>query len=226
MRPEKANAYNQTMLSFISERIDEFEVDNYIRCFAFVGQGKSFCSGADLTGIKKRQFIDAFRLESRTLFTKIHDSSKFTIAIINGSAVAGGLELITACDFRISSTEASFSLPELTLGIIPAAGGIQRLIQLVGVSRAKELILLKQKWNASESFKHGLVNRVVDRTNLMKLALELIHDVVETHSLAFQLAKESINNFYSHKSAENFDKLSQAFLILLNQIEVKNNRQQ
>lgn len=216
-RQDKANAYNQTMLEFISNKMDEYESDESVRCIAFTGSGQTFCSGADLAEISARHYTNAFNLKSEELFTKIFNSSKFTIAIINGSAVAGGLELCMSCDFRISSTNANFSFPELSLGIIPAAGGIQRLIELVGAGRAKELILMGMKWNAQESYQYGLINQITVDSNLMELAFEKISNIVKFDALAYRLAKQSISHYYSNQSLKNFDKLSQSLLILSKQ---------
>lgn len=222
LREKKANAYNQSMISFISDSIDKFEMNINIRCYAFTGSGKTFCSGADLTEIKDRSFMDAFHLQSEKLFGKITNSSKFTIAIINGAAVAGGLELCMSCDYRISSAKAIFFLPELSLGIIPAAGGIRKLLELVSIGRAKELIFMRKTWSAKESSQYGLVNKVTPKKKLMDSAMNLILDVIEFDSLAFMLAKQSINHYHnSSESLKNFDKLSQSLLTLLNQIELK-----
>lgn len=167
-RPEKANSYNHAVLVQLESILTHIENDTQIFTIIITGSGRrSFCAGADLNEMKEKSYRDAFGLKSAQVFSAIADFPKVTIAAINGTAVAGGLELALACDFRICTAEAKFSLPETKIGLIPAAGGTHRLPHIVGLGKAKELILGGCVWDASDALESGLVSEVCPENELM-----------------------------------------------------------
>ena len=194
-RADKANAYNQTLLNGLASAMDQMEKEEDVRALVITGAGKrSFCAGADLKEIEKRDYSDGLKLKSSKIFSQIAGYPKVTLAAINGAAVAGGLELALACDIRISSDNATFFLPETKLGLIPAAGGTHRLPKLVGVARAKELILAGCVWNAADALHFGLVSEVVSVDDLLECAQQWGARIGQRDQLALELAKKAIHS--------------------------------
>jgi enoyl-CoA hydratase len=210
-RVDKANAYTDEMLESLDNQFHEFEANDAIRSIIITSSGESaFCAGADLNEMKGADYKTALDLKSAKLFAKIANGTKITIAAINGAAVAGGLELTLACDFRIALPHATFSFPETKLGLIPAAGGTQRLPAIVGVGRAKELILAGRIWDTSTALQYGLLNEVVE-DNLLAAAQQWSNAVAKLDPLASKLAKQAMASDDS-ELGHHFEKLAEALL--------------
>lgn len=192
-RPDKRNALDP-------RTVEEFhgalaEVAN-ARCSVFIVTGagdKSFVAGADINAIKTRRREDALAPINSRLMSAIENHDAVAIAAVNGFAMGGGCELALACDLRIASENALFGLPELTLGIIPAAGGTQRLPRVVGLGRAKEMILTGAKWDAKRALEYGLVSEVVAGPELLPAARAMAARVIALGPLAVRLAKQALN---------------------------------
>ena len=218
-RPEKANACNEAMLDILAGAIENMATDDQIRVLIISGAGnRSFCAGADLHEIRQRNYADALNLKSAKVFDKIALSPKITIAAINGSAAGGGLELALACDIRIAVEDATFFFPETKLGLIPAAGGTRRLPRIVGIPRAKELILGGRVWNAKDALRWGLVNEVVQCEDLLAQAHKWGEEIAQRDPVALQLAKKSLDTQLQDGLASNFELVSEA---LLYQLKIK-----
>jgi enoyl-CoA hydratase len=218
-RPEKANAYNQALLLELARFLDQMEGDNAIRSLIIHGTGdRSFCAGADLEEMQIKDYSDALNLKSSKIFAAIASCSKVTLAAINGAAVAGGLELALACDIRICSEQARFFFPETKLGLIPAAGGTHRLSQIVGIGRAKELILGGGVWSAEDALRFGLVSEVVPPDTLLACAQKWGERIAQRDPLALQLAKRAIDFRTSYNLQSGVEAVSEA---LLYQVKVK-----
>lgn len=154
---------------------------------------KAFVSGADIKAIRARRRDDALASINSRLMTAVEEHEAVTLAAVNGVAFGGGCELALACDLRIAAEEAVFGLPEPTLGIIPGAGGTQRLPRVVGLGRAKEMILTGARWNARQALAYGLVSAVVPRAELMAAARAMAERVLALGPLAVRLAKKALN---------------------------------
>ncbi len=218
-RPDKANAYNDALLNNLSSALDQMEADREVRTLVITGAGnRSFCAGADLNEMKQKDFTDALNLKSAKIFAALAAYSKVTIAAINGAAAAGGLELALACDIRISSEKARFFFPETKLGLIPAAGGTHRLSQVVGIGRAKELILGGRVWLAEDALRFGLVSEVVSRDALLALTQQWGEGIGQRDQLALQLAKKAIDFKTSYNLELGFEAVAEA---LLYQVKIK-----
>lgn len=218
-RPEKANAYNEAMLDTLDSAVENMAIDAQVRVLIISGAGnQSFCAGADLHEIRQRNYADALNLKSAKVFDKIALSPKITFAAINGSAAGGGLELALACDIRIAVEDATFFFPETKLGLIPAAGGTRRLPSIVGIPRAKELILGGRVWNAKDALRWGLVNEVVQREDLLAQAHKWGEKIAQRDPVALQLAKKSLDTQLQHGLTSNFELVSEA---LLYQLKIK-----
>ncbi|EZQ04864.1 MULTISPECIES: enoyl-CoA hydratase/isomerase family protein [Acidianus] len=182
-KAEKLNALDSKLIEEIWESVEQYEEDSETRVLIFTGSGKAFSAGADITEFTKLSPIDAWKFakKGRGLMDKIENLSKPTIAMINGYALGGGLELALSCDLRVAAIEAQLGLPEINLGIYPGFGGTQRLTRLVGKSKALEIMMTGDRITASDAEKMGLVNKVVPLSSLEE----------ETRNLALKLAEKS-----------------------------------
>lgn len=192
-RPEKRNALDLPTVEEFHRALAEI---NRARCTVFIVTGagdKSFVAGADINAIKERRREDALAGINTRLMSAIENHDAVAIAAVNGFAMGGGCELALSCDLRIASTNAVFGLPEPTLGIIPAAGGTQRLPRVVGLGRAKEMILTGAKWDAKKALDFGLVSEVVPGAELMSAARAMAGRVIALGPLAIRLAKQALN---------------------------------
>ena len=194
-RPEKANAYDQRLLEAFLDALCHMESDDDVRVLVITGAGdRCFCAGADLDEMSTKGYRSALDLKSAKVFTELACSRRVTMAAVNGAAVAGGLELALACDLRIASDTARFFFPEPKRGLIPAAGGTRRLPELVGVARAKEMILGGREWHAEDALRFGLVSEVRKPAELMPRAREWSQQISEMDPLALELAKKAIDS--------------------------------
>ncbi len=141
-RPEKRNAIDQTMVNELHDAIDGLVADGHVQACVFTGAGdKAFVGGADIAQLRERTAEDALKVINAELFNKIEALPFPTVAAVKGYCLGGGCELAMCCDLRVAGEGAKFGQPEVALGIIPAAGGTQRLPRLVGMGRAKDLVL-------------------------------------------------------------------------------------
>jgi len=195
-RPKALNAFNNEVLDEFNNLLDEIEKDNRIKVVIITGEGeRTFCAGADLVEIKnsaKEEFLQ-FIENGQTLMRKIETIKKPFIAAINGFALGGGLELALACDIRIASENAKLGTPEVGVGLIPGWGATQRLPKVIGLGRAKELILTGVHITAKDAENIGLVNKVVVPEELINTAKEMAQKIAGNAPVAVQLAKSSVN---------------------------------
>ncbi|MFI7483377.1 enoyl-CoA hydratase/isomerase family protein [Kocuria sp. M1R5S2] len=189
-RPDVRNALNSRVLDGIEAALDEFERREDVGAVVFTGAGqKSFVAGADISQLVGYTMRDGLRARMQRLYDRIQDFELPTVAAVNGWALGGGNELAMSCDIRIAAENARFGLPEANLGILPGAGGTQRLSRLVGLGRAQELILTGRVVDAEEALRIGLVTSVVPADELMDTALETVRTILAKGPLAVRLAK-------------------------------------
>lgn len=193
-RPEVRNALGKTVLREIRHALEDFADQEGVGAVIFTGAGEAFIAGADITQLVNYTFLDGLTADMQRLYDYIEDYEKPTIAAINGFALGGGTELAMSCDIRIAAETARFGLPETTLGILPGAGGTQRLTRLVGKGRAVELILTGRIFEASEALRIGLVTEVVPLTELMDAARATADKIFAKGPLAVRLGKLVIKN--------------------------------
>jgi len=196
-RPEASNAVSKEMLSSFLKHLQEVSMNNSIRVLFIVGAGeKVFCAGADLkerAGMTEKeviQFLDLFKYT----FNYLESLPIPTIAILNGDAYGGGLEIALCCDMRIMANEAKIGLTETKLGIIPGAGGTQRLSRLIGISRAMELIFTARRIDSLKAFEMGIVNIKIDRVELSSLKQSYAEEISSSAPIAVRMAKKAIKN--------------------------------
>lgn len=195
-RPDVYNCLNMGTLKELRQQIYDISLNKEIRVVIVTGAGdKAFCSGADLKERKTMtpDQVQEYILMIRDTFTALERMPKPVIAAINGLALGGGTELALACDLRVMSAKALMGLTETSLGIIPGAGGTQRLSRLVGKGTAKELIFTARKVGAEEALGMGLVNQVVKHEEVMQAAKRLAASIAVNAPIALAQAKYAID---------------------------------
>ncbi|MBA4601177.1 enoyl-CoA hydratase-related protein [Thermoactinomyces mirandus] len=195
-RPEVYNALNKAALEALSALVGELGNQPRVRALVITGAGeKAFCAGADLKERRamSQQEVRRYLRLIRDTFTRIEQMPKPVIAAVNGVALGGGTELALACDLRVAEETATLGLTETSLGIIPGAGGTQRLPRLIGKAKAKELIFTAQKITATDAERWGLVNKVVSKGKGLEAALAWAGQIAENAPLALEQAKFAIN---------------------------------
>jgi len=193
-RPDVKNALNLETVGGIREALGRLEADASVGVLIITGAGESaFVSGADINDIRARTRDEGLAAINSSLFAEIERFPRPTIAAVNGYALGGGCELALACDIRIASDTAKFGQPELGLGIIPGAGATQRLPRIVGMGRAKHLILTGDIIDAKQALEIGLVTAIAPPGQLQIRARELAKKVLRQGPLAARLAKVALN---------------------------------
>lgn len=192
-RPEKYNALSLALLRELAEACHRAESDDGVRALVVTGAGRAFCAGADVGEMQSVASVgDAQRwiAERAALFECLGACTKPVVAAINGMALGGGLEIAMQADVRIAARSARLGQPEVKLGLIPGAGGTQRLARLIGLGRALEWLMTGESMDAEEAFRVGLVNRVVPDGEALPEAEKLAARLAQQPPLALRLIKE------------------------------------
>ena len=193
-RPEVRNAMNLVMIREIKACLDSLGSREDVGALILTGAGgKAFAAGADIGELRERTHVESLQGILSSLCRKVEEFPHPTIAAVVGVAVGGGCEICLACDLRVAGESARFGQPEVNLGIMPAAGGTQRLSHIVGLGRAKELIFTGEIIDAPRALEIGLVNRVVPDGEVMAEAEKIAKKILEKGRLAVRLAKAAIN---------------------------------
>ncbi len=191
-RPEAYNALNTAVIRQLVAALADFDADPQVRAVVLTGNEKVFAAGADIQEMSSLTPMQLFAEARFALWDRIATTQKPLIAAVSGFALGGGCEVAMMCDMIVASESAKFGQPEITLGIIPGAGGTQRLTRTVGKALAMEIILANRWLNAEEALAHGLVNRVVPVSNYLEEAIALAEKIASFSPVAVQLAKQSI----------------------------------
>lgn len=193
-RQEVRNALNKATVDELQMAVRELEEDPKLRIIIITGAGaQAFVAGADIKELHERTMLEALVPGMQKVYREIEQSSKVTIAVINGHALGGGFELALACDLRVVANHAKIGLPELNLAIIPGAGGTQRLMRIVGKGRALEMILTGKIIDGQEAERIGLVTQSVESNNLRNVTNQLVESILSKGPLALKLAKMVVN---------------------------------
>jgi enoyl-CoA hydratase len=193
-RPEVRNALDGETVTALTAAVTKLVADPAVGAIILTGAGdKVFVSGADINAIRARGRDDGLAAINQSLFALLDRCPKITIAAVNGLALGGGCELASACDLRVAAEHAKFGQPEVALGIIPGAGGTQRLPRLIGLGRAKHLILTGDAIDAQTALAWGLVSEVVPGAELAGAARRLAERILSRGPLAVRLAKLAVN---------------------------------
>ncbi|WP_406624376.1 enoyl-CoA hydratase [Acidovorax sp. SDU_ACID1] len=196
-RPKQLNALNDQLMNELGEALKAFDADEKIGCIVLTGSEKAFAAGADIGAMAKYSFADAYKGDYITRnWEQIRLIRKPVIAAVSGYALGGGCELAMMCDFIIAADNAKFGQPEIKLGVIPGAGGTQRLPRAVGKAKAMDMALTARMMDAQEAERAGLVSRVVPMDKLMEEALGAALVICGFSQIAVMAAKETVNRAF------------------------------
>ncbi|QIL45536.1 enoyl-CoA hydratase [Acidovorax sp. HDW3] len=196
-RPKQLNALNDQLMDELGAALKAFDADAAIGCIIVTGSEKAFAAGADITAMAKYNFADAYKGDFITRnWEQMRSVRKPIIAAVSGFALGGGCELAMMCDFIIAADNAKFGQPEIKLGVIPGAGGTQRLPRAVGKAKAMDMALTARMMDATEAERAGLVSRVVPLDKLMEEALGAALIISGFSQITVMAAKESVNRAF------------------------------
>ena len=202
-RPKALNALNDALMTELGEALKAFDADPAIGCMIVTGSERAFAAGADIGAMAKYSFVDVYKGDYITRnWETIRSIRKPVIAAVSGFALGGGCELAMMCDFIIAADNAKFGQPEIKLGVIPGAGGTQRLPRAVGKSKAMDMALTGRMMDAAEAERAGLVSRVVPFDKLADEALGAALQIADFSQIAVMAAKESVNRAFETSLAE------------------------
>mgnify|MGYP001617597189 FL=1 len=196
-RPKALNALNDALMDELGSALAQFDADENIGCIVITGSDKAFAAGADIGAMKDWSYMDVYKSGYITRnWERIRSVRKPVIAAVAGYALGGGCELSMMCDFIIAAESAKFGQPEIKLGVIPGAGGTQRLPRAVSKAKAMDLVLTGRMMDAAEAERAGLVSRVVPADKLLEEALAAANQICEYSLPVVMAAKESVNRAY------------------------------
>ena len=195
-RPQALNALNQALINDLNHALEVFEADAGIGCMVLTGSDKAFAAGADIKEMQSKTYMDVYLENFIATWEEISRTRKPIIAAVAGFALGGGCEIAMMCDFIIAADSAKFGQPEIKLGVMPGAGGTQRLTRYVGKSKAMDLCLTGRMMDATEAERSGLVSRVVPADQLLDEALKAAATIAALSLPAVMMTKESVNRSY------------------------------
>ncbi|WP_137388337.1 enoyl-CoA hydratase [Rhodoligotrophos defluvii] len=201
-RPKALNALNTALMNELIQALAEFDADDRIGCIVLTGSDKAFAAGADIKEMQTKTYMEAYKGDFLTSWDKVSQTRKPIVAAVAGYALGGGCELAMMCDFIIAAESAKFGQPEITLGVMPGAGGTQRLTRFVGKSKAMDMVLTGRMMDAAEAERSGLVSRVVPADSLLDEAMKAAEKIAGFSLPIVMLAKEAVNRAYETTLAE------------------------
>lgn len=213
-RPKALNALSSGLTRELMDALLAFEADEAIGAIVITGDERAFAAGADIKEMSEASAVEMLKRDMIGNFDAIQKVTKPVIAAVSGWCLGGGNELAMSCDMIVASETARFGQPEINLGVIPGAGGTQRLTRAVGKALAMEMVLNNRTLTASEALHYGLVNRVVPVERYLQEALELAAEIAACAPLAVRLGKEAVNHAFETTLAEGMADERRAFYFL------------
>ena len=201
-RPQALNALNARLIAEVNKAIDGFEKDKAVGCIVITGSEKAFAAGADIKEMQARKFPATYLDDKFAEWDRIGQRRKPIIAAVAGFALGGGCELAMMCDLIIAADNAKFGQPEINLGVMPGAGGTQRMAKAIGKAKTMDLCLTGRFMDAAEAERSGLVSRVVPLAELMAETLKAASVMAEKSQVALQMTKETVNRAFETTLAE------------------------
>ena len=201
-RPQVLNALNLQVMDEVMAALDELERDDDVRCVIITGNERAFAAGADIKEMADATTVEMLQRDQFAKWDRIRRFKKPLIAAVSGYALGGGNELAMLCDMIVASETAQFGQPEINIGVMPGAGGTQRLTRAVGKAIAMEMVLAGRTLTAREALQYGLVNRVVPIEVYLQEAKRLARQIAEKGPVALQLAKEAVNKAFDSSLQE------------------------
>jgi enoyl-CoA hydratase len=224
-RPQALNALNRQLMHELTDALETFDHDDAIGAVVITGSEKAFAAGADIKEMADKSALQMTESDLVGIYGRIRTIQKPIIAAVSGWSLGAGFELPLACDMIIASETAKFGLPEVTIGVIPGAGGTQRLVRAVGKALAMEMTLNDRKLTAAEALQHGLVNRVVPVADFLNEALKLADEIASRAPLAARAAKRLILHSYDSPLTDGLTEERQVFYNLFNTHDQKEGMQ-
>jgi enoyl-CoA hydratase len=213
-RPEARNALNNTLLAELMDALAVFDVDEAIGAIVITGDERAFAAGADIKEMLGLSAVEMYLRDSISQFDRIRQIKKPVIAAVSGWCLGGGNELALSCDLIVASETARFGQPEINIGVIPGAGGTQRLARSVGKALAMEMVLNNRMLTAAEALQFGMLNRVVPVERYLEEALALASELAARPPLALRLGKEAVNNAFESSLTDGIADERRAFYFL------------
>jgi len=202
-RPKALNALNGALMDELTAALNAYEADPFVRCIVLTGSEKAFAAGADITEMASKGYMDVYKEDFITRnWEQVTRIRKPVIAAVAGYALGGGCELAMMCDFIIAAETAKFGQPEISLGVMPGAGGSQRLTRFVGKSKSMDMCLTGRMMDAAEAERSGLVSRVVPAADLMAETMKIAQKISEMSLPSVMMIKEAVNRAYETTLAE------------------------
>lgn len=201
-RPEALNALSDLLISEVNKAMDKFEADKTIGCMVLTGSDKAFAAGADIKGMLPRRYPATYTDDKFREWDRISQRQKPIIAAVAGFALGGGCEVAMACDFIIAADTAKFGQPEIKLGVMPGAGGSQRMAKYIGKSKAMDLCLTGRMMDAAEAERCGLVSRIVPADQLMPEAIKAATQIAGFSQPVAAMTKDAVNRAFETSLSE------------------------
>ena len=210
-RPQVMNALNNQLMRELMDALEAFDKNDGIGAMVITGNEKAFAAGADIKEMADKTIQQMMDTDHIAVFGRIRTIQKPVIAAVSGWALGGGCEVALSCDMIVASESAKFGQPEINIGVIPGAGGTQRLTHAVGKAIAMEMILNDRRLTAQEAYQFGLVNRVVPVEEYLEAALKLAEEIASRAPMAVRDAKKMINQSYERFLADGLAEEKQVF---------------
>ncbi len=201
-RPKALNALNAQLIDELNLALSSFQANTAIGCVIITGNDKAFAAGADIREMKDKSFTDVYLNDFLSSWDRVTEMRKPIIAAVAGFCLGGGCELALMCDFIIAADTAKFGQPEITLGVIPGAGGTQRLAKFIGKAKAMDMILTGRLMEAVEAERCGLVSRIVPPESLLDECLAAAAKIATFSQPVVMMAKESVNRAFETSLTE------------------------
>lgn len=224
-RPKALNALNRQVMQEIGQALRQFDDDPEIGAIVISGDQRAFAAGADIKEMAEASSVEMLNRDTIGLWDQIADVSKPIIAAVSGWCLGGGNELAMACDMIVASESAKFGQPEINIGVIPGAGGTQRLTRAVGKALAMEMVLNDRHLTAAEALHYGLVNKVVPDELYLEEALKLAAEIAARAPLALRFGKELVNQSFETGLAEGIADERRSFYFLFGTTDQKEGMQ-
>ena len=204
-RPRELNALNLQLMQELRAGLQLLDADDNSRCIIITGNERAFAAGADIKQMQERSAIDMLKIDQFATWDAIRKTKKPIIAAVSGFALGGGCELAMVCDMIIASESAMFGQPEIKLGVMPGAGGTQRLTRAVGKALAMEMALTGRFIDAQKALQFGLINKVVPVEYYLEEAISWAKEIAQLSPLAVRLTKESVNKAFDSTLSEGLE---------------------
>jgi enoyl-CoA hydratase len=224
-RPQVLNALNNQLMREVMDALVAFDKDDGIGAMVITGNEKAFAAGADIKEMADKTTLQMMDADHVAVFGRIRTIQKPVIAAVSGWALGAGCEVALSCDMIVASDSAKLGQPEINIGVIPGAGGTQRLVRVVGKVIAMEMILNNRTLSAQEALQHGLVNRVVPVSEYLDEALKLAEEIAARAPLAVRAAKRMINLSYESFLTEGLEEEKRVFYSLFSSEDQKEGMQ-